>query len=88
MSPAIRKRRKRSATKEEPKFGCPEGFEKVSEYMCVHMQQDAYKKAIPNTFKESKEYCEGIESGAHLLYFTSPNDAMKLWKWLGRSKPL
>ena len=86
MLPVIRKRRKRSITKQEPKFGCPEGFKKLSEYMCVHMHQDANKKAIPNTFKDSKEYCKGIDSGANLLYFTSPNDAVKVWEWLGKLK--
>ena len=52
--------------------------------MCVRMHRDANKNAIPNTFKESKEYCEGIESGASLLYFTTPNDAVKVWEWLGK----
>ena len=77
-------RKKRSATNEEPKYGCPKGFEKLSEYMCVHMRRDTNERAIPSSFSDSKKYCEDKGSGASLLYFRNPTDAFKVWKWLGK----
>ena len=66
-----------------PKYGCPSGFDKLSEYMCVHMRRDSKGVANPNTFADAMEYCGSIESSSTLLHFQNPTEASKVWNWLG-----
>ena len=72
------KRKKRSAPVTEPKYGCPDDFEKVTEYLCLHLNDE------PKTIEESKEYCQNQNEGqAILLYLLNSQEASTVWEWLG-----
>ena len=75
----VQKRKKRSAPDAEPKYGCPKGFEKVTEYFCLHLNDERSK-----TIDESKEYCQNQNKEATLLYFSDFDEASKVWEWLGK----
>ena len=72
-------RKKRSTSQTEPKYGCPEDFKKVTEYLCLHLGDKRQ-----NTLEESRKYCEDQNKGSTLLYFLNSNEASKVWYWLGK----
>ena len=83
------KRRKRdteSSTKSVAKtrslHGCPPDFEKVSEYLCLHLSQNSAGHAIKQTFLQSKLYCDTKGNGANVAFIANKGDAMALWKWM------
>ena len=74
-----KKRKKRSdSSVSKPKFGCPDGFEKVNEYLCLDVDNKRTR-----TLTESRQYCQNKYNGATLLYFLNPHEAHTVWKWLG-----
>ena len=71
-------------TATQPKYGCPVGFTKVTEYVCLHYRNDAKGNGLPSTFDASQKYCKDQNKGASLLYFTNHDaEVLKIWKWLG-----
>ena len=66
------------------KYGCPVGFSRGTEYVCLHYRNDANGTGVPSTFDASQKYCQDQIKGASLLYFTNyDSEALKIWKWLG-----
>ena len=83
-------RRKRSVSSEKLKYGkCPKDFVKLSEYLCVHQYNDIRGVGVPSLFEDSQQYCKDKAPGSSLLYFLNSDDALNVWKWLGKCfKPL
>ena len=86
----IGKRRKRdteSSTKLVAKtrsiYGCPPDFEKVSEYLCLHLDRNTPGHARKQTFLQSKLYCNAKGNGANIAFIGNKGDAIALWKWMG-----
>ena len=85
------KRRKRgteSSTKSVVKtrsiYGCPPDFEKVSEYLCLHLSQTTAGHARKQTFLQSKLYCDAKGNGANVAFIANEREAMALWKWMSK----
>ena len=78
---ASNKRQKRDASSKEPKYGCPEGFTKVTEYLCLYSHNETDGKSIPLKFEDAKKVCQ--DKKASLLYFANEAEAKKVWEWLG-----
>ena len=70
------------------KYGCPVGFTRVTEYVCLHYRNDSNGNAVPSTFEESQKYCQHQNKGASVLYFSNNDEALKTWKWLGKSSSI
>ena len=86
------KRRKRgteSSTKSVAKtrslHGCPPDFEKVSEYLCLHLSRNTAGHARKQTFTQSKPYCDTKGNGANVAFIANEREAMALWKWMSSS---
>ena len=79
---ASNKRQKRDASSKEPKYGCPEGFTKVTEYLCLYSHNETDGKSILLNFEDAKELCQ--DKKASLLYFANEPEAKKVWDWLGK----
>ena len=79
---ASSRRSKRDASSKDPKYGCPEGFTKVTEYLCVYSHNETNGKSIPLKFEDAKTLCQ--DKKASLLYFTNEAEAKKVWDWLGK----
>ena len=84
------KRRKRdteSSTKSVAKtrslHGCPPDFEKVSEYLCLHLGRNSTGHAKAQTFPQSEFYCRSKGNGASLVFIENLEDARSLSKWIG-----
>ena len=85
------KRKKRSnnevtetSTKDEnSKNGCPKDFERISDYLCLHLHKDAEGDGVQNSFEGSKKYCQEKDSSASVLQFVNDKEASKIWNWLG-----
>ena len=80
---ATGKRRKRSISNEEPKYGCPEGFVRASQYMCLQYFVNMEGFGIRTTLNESEEYCQSRDGKAKLLYIENKDDALTIWNELG-----
>ena len=78
-------RKKMISTSPNSKYGCPKDFIKLSEYMCIHARKDKTGNPIETEFEDSRSYCTKIVDGASLLYFLNIDDAVRFWKWLGKS---
>ena len=78
------KRKKRSVSSKETKYGCPDSFTKVTEYACLHSHTDSTGNAVPLKFDDAKAYCQTKDSRATLLYFSDAAEANKVWKWLSK----
>ena len=86
------KRRKRStesntksAVKPKSIYGCPPDFEKVSEYLCLHLSPNTAGHARKQTFHQSKLYCDTKGHGANVAFIANNREAMALWKWMSNS---
>ena len=77
-------RKKTSPTTPNSKYGCPKDFIKLSEYMCIHVRKDKTGHPIETEFEDSRSYCTKIVDGASLIYFLNLDDAVRLWRWLGK----
>ena len=73
---------KESTIGNKPMYGCPPGFEKVSEYLCLHLSQNSTGHTNKYTFAQSKFYCENKGNGAKVLSISNSADALALWKWI------
>ena len=81
-----RGRSKRAASSsEEPKYGCPKDFTKVTEYMCLYFHNNSDGIATPLKFEEAKTFCTDKDEKATLLYFANAAEAKTVWDWLGRN---
>ena len=65
-----------------PIYGCPPGFEKASEYLCLHLSRHSTGHAIKHTFSQAKFYCESKGNGVNLAFIENIENAQALWKWI------
>ena len=65
-----------------PIYGCPPGFEKASEYLCLHLSRDSTGHAIKHTFSQAKFYCASKGNGANIAFIENIENAQALWKWI------
>ena len=79
---APNRRQKRDASSKKPKYGCPEGFTKVTEYLCLYPHNETDGTSIPLKFEDAKQVCQ--DKKASLLYFANELEAKKVWDWLGK----
>ena len=63
-------------------YGCPPGFEKASEYLCLHLSRNSTGHTNKHTFSQSKFYCESKGHGANVVSISNAGDALALWKWI------
>ena len=63
-------------------YGCPPDFEKVSEYLCLHLSRNTAGHARKQTFLQSKLYCDGKGNGANIAFIENIENAQALWKWI------
>ena len=81
-----RGRSKRAASSsEEPKYGCPKDFTKVTEYLCLYSHNNSDGIATPLKFEEAKTFCKDKDEKATLLYFANAAEAKTVWDWLGKN---
>ena len=66
-------------------YGSPPGFEKVSEYLCLHLSRNTAGHARKQTFPQSKLYCDTKGNGANVAFIANEREAMALWKWMSSS---
>ena len=96
-----KKRRKRDAGKKgksdekldktkaskTPVYGCPTNYERIIAEgidLCFRFgEHKTTKKDLITEFDEAKNHCE--QDGGALLYFSNYNEALNIWKWLGRN---
>lgn len=71
-----------SITSTKPIYGCPPGFEKASEYLCLHLSRNSTGHTNKHTFSQSKFYCESKGHGANIVSLSNLGDALALWKWI------
>ena len=64
-------------------YGCPPNFEKVSEYLCLHLGRNSTGHAKVQTFSQSEFYCRSRGNGAKLVFIENLEDARALRKWIG-----
>ena len=77
------KRRKRSASTEQQKYGCPAGFKRVSQYICLHHQNTSDGESSVSTLSEAKSYCKSRSGDADIVSIESSDKAIRTWNWLG-----
>ena len=77
-----------SKKNEDTKNGCPKDFERLSDYLCLHLHKDADGNGIQSSFEKSKKYCAGKDTSASVLQFVNAEEASTIWKWLGNIKGL
>ena len=64
-------------------YGCPPDFEKVSEYLCLHLGRNSTGHANVQTFPQSEFYCRSRGNSAKLVFIENLEDARALRKWIG-----
>ena len=52
-------------------YGCPPDFEKVSEYLCLHLSRNTAGHARKQTFPQSKLYCDTKGNGANVAFIAN-----------------
>ena len=77
-----RTNRTRSIDTTKSIYACPPGFEKASEYLCLHLSRNSTGHAIKHTFSQAKFYCESKGNGAKLAFIENIENAKELWKWI------
>ena len=73
-----------SITSTKPIYGCPPGFQKASEYLCLHLSRNSTGHTNKHTFSQSKFYCESKGHGANVVSIANSGDALALWKWISK----
>ena len=68
----------------KPIYGCPPGFQKASEYLCLHLSRNSTGHTNKRTFSQSKFYCESKGHGANVVSIANSGDALALWKWISK----
>ena len=68
----------------KPIYGCPPGFQKASEYLCLHLSRNSTGHTNKHTFSQSKFYCESKGHGANVVSIANSGDVLALWKWIGK----
>ena len=65
------------------KYGCPTNYKRISEYICLRYGTTDDKTVdLVTNYEEAKRHC--AVDGAKLLYFSNSDEALKIWKWLGK----
>ena len=64
-------------------YGCPPDFEKVSEYLCLHLGRNSTGHANVQTFPQSEFYYRSRGNSAKLVFIENLEDARALRKWIG-----
>ena len=77
-----RTNRSRSIDSTKSIYGCPPGFQKASEYLCLHLSRNSTGHTNKHTFSQSKFYCESKGHGANVVSISNQGDALALWKWI------
>ena len=76
----------KTKTTKKPVYGCPKHYERIIAEgidLCLRFGEDKKtKKDLIIEFDKGKEHCE--EDGATLLHFSNYNEALNIWKWLGK----
>ena len=72
-----------SKKNEDSKNGCPKDFDRLDDYLCLHLHKDADENGIQSSFEKSKKYCREKDISSGLLQFVNAKEASKIWKWLG-----
>ena len=83
-----RKRKKRSASTDENKYGCPDNFQRVTNDVCLHYRSNSSKEKIFSSFDSSRNYCKNIFNKASLLFIDNAIEAIEIWKWIGKCEPV
>ena len=73
-----------SIISDKPKYGCPPGFQKASEYLCLHLSRNSTGHTNKHTFSQSKFYCKSKGHGANVVSIANSGDALALWKWISK----
>ena len=68
----------------KPIYGCPPGFQKASEYLCLHLSRNSTGHTNKHTFSQSKFYCESKGHGANVVSIANSGNALALWKWISK----
>ena len=86
------KRKRRSITKSNSTktsstavHGCPMNYERLTLEgidICLRIGKTKAKKDLIAEFEDAMMYC--AQDAATLLYFSDFNEALKIWKWLGK----
>ena len=64
-------------------YGCPTNYKRITEYICLRYGTTDDKTVdLVTNYEEAKRHC--AVDGAKLLYFSSSDEALKIWKWLGK----
>ena len=79
------RRKKRSTTEEKQKYGCPTGFDRVSQYICLHFRTSPDGNVTQSTYSEAKSYCKSRSKDSELVALENSEDALRVWKWLGKT---
>ena len=66
----------------KPINGCPPGFQKASEYLCLHLSRNSTGHTNKHTFSQSKFYCKSKGHGANVVSISNMADASAIWKWI------
>ena len=77
-------RRKESTTSKQQKYGCPVGFERVSQYICLQYRSSPDGNATQTTLSEAQSYCRGRDKESDILFIQNNVEALSVWKWLGK----
>ena len=79
-----RKRKKRSASIDVNKYGCPENFQRITNDVCLHYRSNSSKEGIVSSFVSSRYYCKDMSKKASLLFIDNAIEAIEIWKWIGK----
>ena len=79
------RRKKRSTTEEKQKYGCPTGFDRVSQYICLHFRTSPDGNVTQSTYSEAKSYCKSRSKDSELVALENNEDTSRLWIWLGKT---
>ena len=65
------------------KYGCQMNYKRITEYICLRYGTTDDKTVdLVTNYEEAKRHC--AVDGAKLLYFSNSDEALKIWKWLGK----
>ena len=67
-------------------YGCPANYERITDSkidICLRFGKLANtEKDVVAKYNEAKKHC--WQDNAKLLYFLDSNEALKIWKWIGK----
>ena len=76
-----------NSTKVSMVYGCPTNYDRITDSkidICLRFGKiDNTEKDLVGKYDEAKKHCG--KDNAKLLYFLDSNEALKIWKWLGKN---